>query len=648
MAFSPHPSSSFANDRAPGAGVTAVLGPTNTGKTHLAIERMLAHSSGVIGLPLRLLAREVYNKIVDRAGADSVALITGEEKIKPPKARFWVSTVEAMPRDLDVSFLAVDEIQIAADLERGHVFTDRILHRRGRDETLLLGAATMRPIIERLLPGASIVTRPRLSQLEFAGDRKITRQPRRTAIVAFSADEVYAIAELIRRQHGGAAVVLGSLSPRTRNAQVAMFQSGDVDYLVATDAVGMGLNLDVDHVAFASDRKYDGYQFRRLNPAEFAQIAGRAGRATRDGTFGTTGRCAPFEPELVNALQNHTFESVKVLQWRNSKLDFSSLGALQVSLALTPSHEALTRAPIAEDLRVLDHAARDADVREMAHGAAAVERLWDACQIPDYRKIAPAAHAELVTTLFGFLMQKGRIPDAWFAAQVDQADRADGDIDTLSGRIAQIRTWTFVANRPDWLADPEHWQGITREVENKLSDALHERLTERFVDRRTSVLMRRLRENSDFEYGNRQDRRSDRGRPCDRPARRIYLCARCGGSRLRRQGVAGDRAEGAGRRDRRARRETGRRPRRAVRADLRRHHPLDRRCGRQAGRGRRRAASAAAHHLRRPPERRAARSGADAARSVAEDAYRESCWGRCSTSPRPRTSPASRAASPSS
>jgi ATP-dependent RNA helicase SUPV3L1/SUV3 len=493
MAFSP---STFATDRAPGSGVTAVLGPTNTGKTHLAIERMLGHSSGVIGLPLRLLAREVYNKIADRAGVDSVALITGEEKIKPKNPRYWVSTVEAMPRDLDVSFLAVDEIQIAADLERGHVFTDRILHRRGRDETLLLGAATMRPIIERLLPGASIITRPRLSQLEFAGDRKITRQPRRTAIVAFSADEVYAIAELIRRQHGGAAVVLGSLSPRTRNAQVAMFQNGDVDYLVATDAVGMGLNLDVDHVAFASDRKYDGYQFRRLNPSEFAQIAGRAGRATRNGTFGTTGRCAPFEPELVNALQNHTFDSVKMLQWRNSRLDFASLGALQVSLALSPGHEALTRAPIAEDLRVLDHAARDGEVRDMAHGADAVERLWDACQIPDYRRLAPAAHAELVTTLYAFLMKRGRIPDAWFGAQVDQADRVTGDIDTLSGRIAQIRTWTFVANRPDWLSDPDHWQGITREVENKLSDALHERLTERFVDRRTSVLMRRLRENS--------------------------------------------------------------------------------------------------------------------------------------------------------
>lgn len=493
MAFS---SSPFASERAAGAGVTAVLGPTNTGKTHLAIERMLAHPSGMIGLPLRLLAREVYNKIVARVGPDAVALITGEEKIKPKNPRFWVSTVEAMPRDLDVSFLAVDEVQIASDLERGHVFTDRILNRRGRDETLLLGAATMRPIIERLLPGVSMITRPRLSQLEFAGDRKITRQPRRTAIVAFSADEVYAIAELIRRQHGGAAVVLGSLSPRTRNAQVEMFQNGDVDYLVATDAVGMGLNLDVDHVAFASDRKFDGYQFRRLTPSEFGQIAGRAGRATRNGTFGTTGRCGPFEPELVNALQNHIFDPVKMLQWRNSKLDFASLGALQVSLNLSPGHETLTRAPIAEDMRVLDHAARDVEVRDVAQGKEAVERLWEACQVPDYRKLSPAAHAELVTTLYGFLMQKGCIPDSWFAAQIDQADRVDGDIDTLSARIAQIRTWTFVANRPDWLKDPERWQGIAREVENKLSDALHERLTERFVDRRTSVLMRRLRENT--------------------------------------------------------------------------------------------------------------------------------------------------------
>jgi ATP-dependent RNA helicase SUPV3L1/SUV3 len=485
--------------RARGHGVTAVLGPTNTGKTHLAIERMLAHSSGLIGLPLRLLAREVYNKVSERVGAEAVALITGEEKIKPANPRFWVSTVEAMPRDLDVAFVAVDEVQLGADLERGHVFTERMLNRRGREETLVLGAATVRPMIERLLPGANILSRPRLSQLAFAGEKKITRQPRRTAIVAFSSDEVYAIAELIRRQRGGAAVVLGSLSPRTRNAQVALYQSGDVDYLVATDAIGMGLNLDVDHVAFASDRKFDGYQFRRLNPAEFAQIAGRAGRATRDGTFGTTGRCAPFDAELVHALESHAFEPVKVLQWRNCELDFSSLGALSASLAATPTLPSLTRAPVAEDILVLEHAARDEEVRSLATGRAAIERLWDVCQIPDYRKISPATHAELAVTLYGFLLREGRILDDWFARQIEQADRTDGDIDTLSTRIAHIRTWTFAANRPDWLSDPDHWQGVTRAIEDRLSDALHERLAERFVDRRTSVLMRRLRENTMLE-----------------------------------------------------------------------------------------------------------------------------------------------------
>jgi ATP-dependent RNA helicase SUPV3L1/SUV3 len=485
--------------RTRGAGVTAVLGPTNTGKTHLAIERMLAHSSGLIGLPLRLLAREVYNRAVERVGADAVALITGEEKIKPPNPRFWVATVEAMPSDLDVAFLAVDEIQLAADFERGHVFTDRILHRRGREETLVLGAATMRPIIERLLPGVSVVSRPRLSQLTFAGEKKLTRLPRRSAIVAFSAEEVYAIAELIRRQRGGAAVVLGALSPRTRNAQVAFYQAGEVDYLVATDAIGMGLNLDVDHIAFAADRKFDGYQFRKLSPAELAQIAGRAGRATRDGTFGTTGRCPPFESELVQALESHSFEPVKLVQWRNTELDFSSLGALQASLAAAPTENTLTRAPVAEDILVLDHAARDEDVRAMTRSRADIERLWDVCQIPDYRKIAPATHAELVVALYGFLIRDGAIPNDWFAKQVALADRVDGDIDTLSNRIAHIRTWTFAANRPDWLADPEHWQGVTRGVEDKLSDALHERLTERFIDRRTSVLMRRLRENALLE-----------------------------------------------------------------------------------------------------------------------------------------------------
>src|SRR5262249_32273487 len=346
---------------------------------------------------------------------------------------------------------------------------------------------------------AHVLTRPRLSQLSFAGEKKITRLPRRSAIVAFSAEEVYSIAELIRRQRGGAAVVLGALSPRTRNAQVALYQSGDVEYLVATDAIGMGLNLDVDHVAFASDRKFDGYQFRRLNPAELAQIAGRAGRATRDGTFGTTGSCPPFEIELVQALETHSFEPIKVLQWRNTALDFSSGGALQASLAQTPEQNRLTSAPIAEDILVLEHAARDDDIRVLAKTRQAVERLWDVCQVPDYRKISPATHAELATTLYGFLMREGTIPADWFARQVEQADRAEGDIDRLSNRIAHIRTWTFAANRPDWLADPEHWQGVTRAVEDKLSDALHKRLTERFVDRRTSVLMRRLRENAILE-----------------------------------------------------------------------------------------------------------------------------------------------------
>lgn len=480
-------------------GVTAVLGPTNTGKTSLAIERMLGHSSGLIGLPLRLLAREVYQRLVERAGEGQVALITGEERIKPANPRYWVSTVEAMPRDLDVAFVALDEIQISADLDRGHVFTDRMLNRRGREETLLLGAATMRPLVEKLLPGVNILVRPRLSQLTFAGEKKLTRLPRRSAIVAFSADEVYAIAELIRRQRGGAAVVLGALSPRTRNAQVELYQNGDVDYLVATDAIGMGLNLDVDHVAFAGNVKYDGWQFRRLNPGEIAQIAGRAGRAQRDGTFGTTGRCDPFDAELVERLEAHAFEPHRVLQWRNSALDFASIEALHRSLSIVPREEGLTRAPTAEDVLVLEALARDPAIRRLASGANAVERLWEACQLPDYRKVSPASHSDLVSTVYDDLMRHGRLSTDWFAKQVALADRTEGDIDTLSGRIAQVRTWTFAANRPDWLDDPDHWRGVTRRVEDRLSDALHERLAHRFVDRRTSVLMRRLRENAMLE-----------------------------------------------------------------------------------------------------------------------------------------------------
>ncbi len=480
-------------------GVTAVLGPTNTGKTHLAIERLLGHESGMIGLPLRLLAREVYNRVVERAGSDAVALITGEEKIKPPNARYWIATVEAMPRDLDVAFCAIDEIQLASHFDRGHVFTDRLLNQRGRAETLVIGAATMRPLVEQLLPGVNVVSRPRLSNLSFAGEKKITRLPRRSAIVAFSAEEVYAIAELIRRQHGGAAVVMGALSPRTRNAQVELYQSGDVDYIVATDAIGMGLNLDVDHVAFASTRKFDGFGFRPLNPSEIGQIAGRAGRHLKDGTFGTTGRAEALDAETVEAVEEHLFEPVRILQWRNADLDFRSIGSLQASLAVTPGEPGLTRAPLAEDVVALDALARDAETRDMAQGRSAVERLWEVCQVPDYRKVASAAHAELVGTIYQSLMRDGAIADDWFARQIRHVDRADGDIDTLSGRIAHVRTWTFVANRPDWLRDPDHWQNVTRQVEDRLSDALHERLASRFVDRRTSVLMRRLRENTMLE-----------------------------------------------------------------------------------------------------------------------------------------------------
>ncbi|GLQ82512.1 hypothetical protein GCM10007881_60350 [Mesorhizobium huakuii] len=479
-----------------GRDVTAVLGPTNTGKTHLAIERMVAHETGVIGLPLRLLAREVYTRVCEKVGAHKVALITGEEKIQPPGAKYSVCTVEAMPRETDAAFVAIDEVQLAGDLERGHIFTDRILHLRGRQETLLLGAATMHGILQRLLKGVSVVTRPRLSHLAYAGSKKLTRLPRRTAIVAFSADEVYAIAELIRRQQGGAAVVLGALSPRTRNAQVALFQSGDVDYLVATDAIGMGLNLDLDHVAFAQNRKFDGYQYRNLTAAELGQIAGRAGRHLRDGTFGVTGQVDPLDEDLVKKIEGHDFDPVKVLQWRTAHFDFASLDALKRSIETNAPVEGLTRALPAVDAQALEYLSRDEDIRALATDARRVALLWEACALPDYRKIAPAQHADLIASIYMDLARHGHVDENYMAEQVRRADTTEGDIDTLSHRIAQIRTWTFVSNRPGWLADQAHWQEKTREIEDRLSDALHERLTKRFVDRRTSVLMRRLRENT--------------------------------------------------------------------------------------------------------------------------------------------------------
>ncbi|MEM1306955.1 MAG: helicase-related protein, partial [Pseudomonadota bacterium] len=479
--------------------VTAVLGPTNTGKTHLAIERMLDHDTGMIGLPLRLLAREVYDRIANRIGEDKVALITGEEKIKPEGARYWVSTVEAMPLSVPVDFMAIDEVQLAADPERGHTFTHRLLHARGQIETLLLGAGTMRDVIAELIPGANFIARPRLSKLTYSGQKKITRLPERSAIIAFSSSDVYALAELLRRQRGGAAVVLGALSPRTRNAQVALYQSGDVDYLVATDAVGMGLNLDVDHVAFSATRKFDGQNFRNLTPSEIAQIAGRAGRHANDGTFGVTGDVEPFENDLVDRLESHTFDPVKMLQWRNSDLDFSSLMALRESLTSAPNTVGLMRARAADDLVTLETLVVDRDIAERATGAARLRLLWDVCQIPDYRKISSQTHAEMIGKIYRDLTDAdGTIEEDWFARQVAFSDKTDGDIDTLATRIAHIRTWTFVSNRPDWLKDPDHWQARTREIENNLSDALHACLTQRFVDQRTSALMKGLRFKEDL------------------------------------------------------------------------------------------------------------------------------------------------------
>jgi ATP-dependent RNA helicase SUPV3L1/SUV3 len=483
-----------ARSRAPGAGVTAILGPTNTGKTYMAIERMMTHKSGIIALPLRLLAREVYMKLVDRVGQNKVALVTGEEKIIPFEPAFWVSTVEAMPRDLDVDFVCVDEVQMAANLERGHVFTDRILNVRGQLETMFLGAATIRGLLANLLPGITIEQRPRMSMITYAGSKKITRQPRRTAVVAFSANDVYSIAELIRRQRGGAAVVLGALSPRTRNAQVDIYQNGDVDFLVATDAIGMGLNLDVDHVAFAGRHKFDGFDYRELTAAEMGQISGRAGRHTRDGTFGVTARTEPLDDFLVEKLETHMFEPVRRLQWRNADLDFSSIDHLRASLEEIPGHELLTRALPQEDAHTLDAVLRDKAMLRRANNQERVRLLWDACQLPDYRKIAPAQHTEIVGQLFAHLADKGTVPDDWMAAQLKTSTKTDGDIDALAARIAHVRTWTFVANRNAWLGDPTHWQERTRALEDALSDALHEKLTQRFVDRRTSVLMRRLRE----------------------------------------------------------------------------------------------------------------------------------------------------------
>ncbi len=474
--------------------VAAVLGPTNTGKTYFAIDRMLGHTSGMIGFPLRLLARENYDRVVRLKGVHQVALITGEEKIIPPGARYYLCTVESMPVDKQVSFLAVDEIQLAADPERGHVFTDRLLHARGADETLFLGAETIRPLIVKLIPGIEIITRPRFSKLTYAGTRKVTRLPPRSAVVAFSAAEVYGMAELVRRQRGGTAVVLGALSPRTRNAQVAMFESGEVDYLVATDAIGMGLNLGLDHVAFARLSKFDGHSVRRLNAPEVAQIAGRAGRHMSDGTFGTTSELGPLPEELIEAVEDHKFQPLTALYWRTNRLDFKSPQTLLQSLEARPPDPALIRVRPPEDQQALASLAMDADIQALASDQAAVRLLWDVCQVPDFQKSLTDHHLRLLKQIYRHLRSaEERLPEDWVAQQIARIDRANGDIDALIARIASVRTWTFITHRADWFDDAGGWRETTRAIEDRLSDALHERLTQRFVDRRTATLVRRLK-----------------------------------------------------------------------------------------------------------------------------------------------------------
>ena len=476
------------------ARVIAVLGPTNTGKTHYAIDRMLAHRTGVIGLPLRLLAREVYDRIVAARGPSVVALVTGEERIVPDRTQYWVCTVEAMPLEIGADFVAVDEIQLCADPDRGHVFTDRLLRARGLHETLFLGSDSMRSAIAALIPKAQFLHRERFSELTYSGSKKISRMPPRSAIVGFSVENVYAIAELIRRQKGGCAVVMGALSPRTRNAQVELYQNGDVDYLVATDAIGMGLNLDIKHIAFSALAKFDGHRMRHLFPQELAQIAGRAGRYQQPGTFGVTGEAHGLDDEEIDAIENHRFAPIKKLHWRNEDLEFGTIPRLIASLERHTSHEWLTRVRESDDLAALKNLSAMPEVADRVRSGPDVRRLWDVCRVPDFRSASSSEHASLLAGIFDFVHDGGRVPSDWLAKAVERIDRTDGDIDTISKRLAYIRTWTYVAQRRGWVDDESHWRDETRAVEDRLSDALHACLTQRFVDRRTSVLMRRLKQ----------------------------------------------------------------------------------------------------------------------------------------------------------
>ena len=480
--------------------ITAVLGPTNTGKTFLAIETMLSFESGMIGFPLRLLAREVYDKIIQKIDPKKVALITGEEKIIPSNAKYFLCTVESMPIDKNLEFVAVDEIQMCSDNERGHIFTDRLLNLRGEKLTMFMGSNTIKKLISKLDEDVGFINKERLSKLTYVGHKKISRIERKSAIIAFSAEEVYAIAELIRRQKGGAAIVMGSLSPKTRNAQVNLYQSNDVDYLVATDAIGMGINMDLDNVYFSNLKKYDGKKLRRLNLAEIGQISGRAGRYLNDGVFGITGDCGEINAEEINLIENHKFEEIRTLFWRNSNLNFSSTSSLLKSLEERPNKDWLRRIQECEDEKVLKYFLKDFRDQKIIQNENGLKLLWECCQIPDFVKKNYGHHLEVVNKIFGFLNSKeGKITNNYIKQQLSLLNKLDGNVDSISNRIANVRTWSYVSNKVNWVENQDYWVERTKLLEDKLSDRLHEELTKSFIDKRASVLARGLKKDITFD-----------------------------------------------------------------------------------------------------------------------------------------------------
>jgi len=480
--------------------ITAVLGPTNTGKTYLAIETMLSFDSGMIGFPLRLLAREVYDKIIEKISIDKVALITGEEKIIPANAKYFLCTVESMPINKHLDFVGIDEIQMCADHERGHIFTDRLLNLRGEKLTMLMGSSTIKSIVNKLDEDTEFINRERLSQLSYVGHKKISRINRKTAIIAFSTEEVYAIAELVRRQKGGAAIVMGSLSPKTRNAQVQLYQSGDVDFLVATDAIGMGINMDLENVFFSNLKKFDGRKLRRLNMSEIGQIAGRAGRYLNDGNFGITGDCKEISAEEVELLENHKFEEIKMLFWRNSNLNFNNALSLIKSLEEKPNRDWLRKIHECGDEKLLKYFLKDMDGHNIKNNQETLELLWECCQIPDFVKKTYGNHLEVVSKVFSFLNGKdGKITNDYMRLQLIKLDKLEGNVDSLSNRIANVRTWSYVSNKINWVESQSYWIEKTKLLEDRLSDRLHEELTKTFIDKRASVLARGLKQDIEFK-----------------------------------------------------------------------------------------------------------------------------------------------------